>query len=335
MKTILITGANGFVGSNLIEKSVQLGFKTIGIVRKTSDLTFIKKFLKKIELFYGDIIDKDSIREAFKKNIDYVVHTAAYASDWGKYEYFYNVNVIGTKNICELCLEYNVKHLIHISSISVYGFDTRIDADEKTPVIKNNFYYCKTKLEAEEVVEHFIKVFNLKATILQPGVIYGKNDRTTFYKIIEALLNNKMAMGDSGRHLLSSLYIDNLVNAILLVIKKPKKSIGKKYIVTDNVKITWKEFLNIFCKYLNVNYPKFDIPRWLGIFLAFVSESIYKLLKIKQPPLITAYRASLVTSDFHFSCKKIMKELGYKPLNDIEKNVKNTIESYFEYKKRI
>jgi len=328
-KNILITGANGFVGSNIIKVLIKQKYKVYALVRKTSDLTFLEPVKQKIKLVYGDVRDKDSLRDIFKK-INLVIHAAAYTSDWGRYKLFYDVNVTGTKNICELALEYGVKHLIHISTISIYGFNKRIDATENTAVIKNSFAYCKTKLEGENTVRHFIKVFNLPATIIQPGIIYGPNDRTMSYKMIEALLKRQFGVGDSGRHLLSPLYIENLVQAILLVLKKPKISIGKTYIVTDNIKITWAEFIKIFCKYLDAPFPWLNLPRPLAFFAAFLSEGVYKILGMKSPPLITAYRVALITSEFHFVSKKIMKELGYRPDTDIEKNIQKTIKAYFE-----
>ncbi len=330
-KSVLVTGANGFVGSNIVKALIESGYSVYGLVRKTSDITFLKGIRKKFKLVYGDIRDKSSLRKYFK-NIDIVIHTAGFPSDWGKYQYFYDVNVNGTKNICELSLEYNIEHLIHFSSISVYGFNKRIDADENTKVIKEPFYYCRTKLEGEETVKHFIKVFNLPATIIQPGIIYGPNDRTTSYKIIEALLKLQFGIADSGRHLLSPLYIDNLIQAVLLILKKRRMSLGKTYIVTDNIKLSWHDFIMMFCKYLKVPFPWLNFPRLIAFVGAFFSEGLFKLLRFKSPPLITFYRVKLVTSEFHFTSKKIMRELGYKPDTDIERNIKRTIDSYFKYK---
>ncbi len=329
---VLVTGANGFVGSNIVKTLLKNRFNIYALVRRTSDLSFLKPIRNKIKLVYGDIRDKDSLRHTFKREIDIVIHTAAYASDWGNYELFYAINVCGTKNICELALEYKIKHLIHISSISVYGFNKRINATEDTPVIKNSFPYCKSKLEGENTVRHFIKVFNLPATIVQPGIIYGPNDRTMSYKMIDALLKRRFGISDSGKHLLSPLYIENLMQAILLILKKPKISIGKTYIITDNIKITWAEFTNIFCKYLNAPFPWLNLPRFLAFIAAFFSESIYKLLMMKSPPLITFYRVALITSEFHFVPKKIMNELGYKPDTNIKRNIQKTIKAYFKYK---
>ncbi|MBN1899521.1 MAG: NAD-dependent epimerase/dehydratase family protein [Spirochaetes bacterium] len=331
-KKVLVTGANGFVGSNIVRILLENRFSVYALVRKTSDLTYLRPFFKKINLVFGDVRDKDSLRDIFKK-VEIVIHAAAYASDWGRYHQFCQVNITGTKNVCELALEHRIKHLIHISSISVYGFNKRINADERTAVIQNKYYYCRSKLEGERTVCHFMNVFHLNATIIQPGQIYGPNDRTMTYPMIEAILKWQYAVGDSGKHYLSPLYIDNLLQAILLILKKPKKSLGETYIITDNVKISWAEYTRILCDLLGARFPWINIPRWLGFVVAFLSESVYKFLRMKTPPLVTAYRVALVTSEFHFVPKKIMGELGYRPDQNIKSNLRKTVEAYYQSKR--
>lgn len=330
MKTVrvLVTGANGFVGSKIIEGLLRNGnFRVSGLVRKTSDLSFLKPFRKKIRLFTGDIRAKESLLAAFK-NQDAVIHAAAFPSDWGAYRLFHDINVRGTRNVCELCLANRVGHLLHISSISVYGFGKRVEACESTKVEKNPFPYCRTKLEGEETVRHFMEVFGLAATILQPGNIYGPNDRTTSYKIIEAIRKRSFGLCDSGKHLLSPLYIGNLVRAVLLVIQKPKKSAGKTYIVTDDLRVTWREFTGHFCRVLKMPLPWLNLGRRAAYAAAFISEGLFKLLGMKTPPLVTCYRISLIGGEFHFTPSRIMKDLGYRPDRNIKKNIEETVRAY-------
>ncbi len=329
---VLVTGANGFVGSKIIEKLIDLNkYKISGLVRKTSDLILLNPFKKYINLFYGDIRYKASIRKAFEKQ-DIVFHVAGYASDWGTYKYFYNVNVKGVKNVAELCLQNSIKHLVHFSSISIYGFGDRINSSEKTEVNTNRYYYCQTKLMGEESINHFINVFNLPATIIQPGQIYGPSDRTMSYKIIEAINKHQFGLCNNGKYLFSPLYIDNLIQAVFLIINKPKKSLRQTYIITDDLKITWNDFTKYLCDLLGKSMPWLNAPAFLSIAGAFISERIYRLLKMKNPPLMTEYRVSLVKNNFHFISKKIKKDLGYNPCQNIKENLKKTVDSYNRFK---
>ncbi len=333
-ETILITGANGFVGSKLCEHFIKKGYKVRGLVRKTSDLSFLKPLMKKLKLYYGDIRNKDSIRAAFK-NTDIVIHPAGYTNDWGKMKIFYDINVIGTKNIAELCLEYSIKHLVHFSTINVYGFNDWIKADENTEIKPTKYPYSITKLEGERTISHFIKVFNLPATIIQPGQIYGPNDRTMSYKIIEALVKKQFAVCSNGKYLMSTLYIDNLMQAVELIIKKKNKSVGKKYIVTDDLQVTWREFTEYFCKILKVPFPWINLPGSIGRCFAYILEPMFKLLNTKNAPLITHFRVDITCKHFNFTAGKIIKELGYKPNQNIRDNIEKTVEAYFKYKEQV
>ena len=93
MKKCLITGINGFIGSNLAKRLIEEGFEVHGLIRKTSDLKFLKNL--DIKYHYGDITNFESIKEA-TTGCYRVFHVAALASDWGEYDTFYKINVEGT-----------------------------------------------------------------------------------------------------------------------------------------------------------------------------------------------------------------------------------------------
>jgi hypothetical protein len=130
-KGILITGCRGFIGSNLLDYLYKGAYKPIGITE--------------------DIRDKEALRPYFK-NIDIVIHTAAKLKEGTSDEEYYSVNVIGTKNVAELCMEYDCK-MIHFSTVSNQGM------------------YGKTKKEAQDIVEEYSKK-GLKVIVLKLPQIY-------------------------------------------------------------------------------------------------------------------------------------------------------------------
>ena len=93
---ILVTGANGFVGSVLCKKLLERGYKVRGLVRKTSDLSLLKGI--PIQKVIGSLEDVASLEKAVE-NISLVYHVAAAVTDWGTFKYFWKVNVEGTKNL--------------------------------------------------------------------------------------------------------------------------------------------------------------------------------------------------------------------------------------------
>ena len=109
MKKVLITGATGLVGSHVAEKFKREGFSVTCLVRKSSDLSWLKQ--NNFDLVYADLTDKASLINALQ-GFNFVIHTAALASDWGNYRDFHEINVEGTMNLLEACLSNKIKNVI-------------------------------------------------------------------------------------------------------------------------------------------------------------------------------------------------------------------------------
>ncbi len=115
-KNIVVTGATGFLGRSVVKMLVAKGYRVCALARKQSNVELLKEL--GVEIYYGDIGDRDSIESAFH-NIDFVVHAAADTA--GDKEGGDKNTIQGTQNIVDLCRQYSVKKLIYISSCSVYG----------------------------------------------------------------------------------------------------------------------------------------------------------------------------------------------------------------------
>jgi nucleoside-diphosphate-sugar epimerase len=127
---ILVTGANGFVGAALCRKLAETGHQVRGLVRKTSDLSLLQGVT--LELLFGSLQDAESLRIA-AEGMDLVYHIAAAVTDWGTYDYFYEVNVQGTKRVLEASSEADVRRFIMVSSVAVHSFSGGQDMDEQAP----------------------------------------------------------------------------------------------------------------------------------------------------------------------------------------------------------
>jgi dihydroflavonol-4-reductase len=123
-----VTGANGFVGSKLCEALADRGDATTGVVRTTSDLQFLTP-IRRVTVRHGDLTDRDSLLGAFR-DVEVVFHVAALASDWGDWDVFRRVNVDGVRNVMECALASGVRRVVHVSSVSVYGFPGRTNVPE-------------------------------------------------------------------------------------------------------------------------------------------------------------------------------------------------------------
>ncbi len=324
---VLVTGANGFVGSNLCEALVKKGAKVRGLVRKTGDLTFLEGL--DIELAYGSLDDRKSLEDA-TKGIDTVYHVAALTSDWGPLETFRSTNVEGTRNILGVSYESGVKKFVHISTIAVHDCHGKQDVDESYPSEAALSSYCITKREAEKVVMEFYEKYSFPVTIIRPGDVFGPKDRISFLRLVKSLETRTLPYINHGRSLFPYTYIENLVNGIILA-GVSEKATGQVYIITDGIKVTWKKFFETLTTYMGIKKPVFSINGSISLVLAAILEFIYKVLDIKNRPPATKYLAAHLKDDIHFSIRKAEEELGYKPEVSFEESIKRTVRWYREY----
>lgn len=328
---VLVTGANGFIGSNLCGSLIKTGQSVIGLVRPSSDLTFLKN-LPALQIVQGDITQKESL-EAAMKGVSIVYHVAGYSSDWGPWKTFRSVHVEGVRNIMDTALQCGVQRVVHISSVSVYGFPGGIDMDENTPLVpRPDDPYITTKTEGEELALCY-QSDKLKVAVLRPAGVYGPNDRTTTLQLAPALLSRQFGYVDGGKYIMAPVYIDNLTQAILLAAKSDRAP-GQVYNVVDDGKVTWKEFVEWMCEDLRCKTPWLSVPKWIAWPLAVVLDNTAKLLKKTESPMINKYRVRVVINDNHYSAEKAKRELGYSPEISTREGIKRTIEWYLKYTNR-
>ena len=153
-QNVLLTGATGFLGKYIIEELKNKDYNIIAIGR--NEKIARERETESCKFYLKDFANKESIEEIFEmQKVDIVLHCGALSSAWGKWEDFYKCNVVGTQNMAELSLKYNVKRFIYISSPSIYSEKRNrqnIKENEYNP--KNTLnYYIKSKIMSEKIVE--------------------------------------------------------------------------------------------------------------------------------------------------------------------------------------
>jgi len=326
LKRILISSVNGFIGSHIAERLVKEGHQVRGLVRKTSDLKFIEGL--EIELFYGDITERDSLIEPMK-GIQIVIHVAGLAADWGPYEKFYAVNTIDTKNMAEIASLNRVKRFVHISTTAIHGFGGFRDIDESFPMTETIFLYCETKKLAEKWLFEFSKLTDMEICAIRPGNVFGPRDHTFIDKYADALKERTVGYIDRGNHWTCPTYVENLVEGVIKACFEPAAR-GESFFITDGLTIDWKTFTGKLADELGLEPPRFSIPFWLGYTVATLMESAYRLLAIPKPPLLTRYRISNAGRDYHFCIEKAKRLLKYSPVVPFDEAIKRTAHWYRE-----
>lgn len=321
---ILITGANGFIGSHLLRRFSTLnGFRVSGMVRKNSDLFRLAG--RSYDLRYALL---DDPLEDVVRGFDVVIHTAARSSDWGRNESFYRTNVEGTVNLIRAAVAGGVGRFIHFSSTVIYGFSGNRLTMEDRPVSSFNNPYCITKVMAEQELIRYRDRIHL--IILRPSNVFGPGDLTTTYQLFEALRKGLPGFPDGGRHLTSPCYIDNLVTATQLALRSECLS-GEAFNISDGNDIPWREFLARIAEELGVRPPRLALPAGLLRPAAWGLEKLFTIFRSSNPPVITPYRIAQVVNDYSFSIEKAERLLGYIPPCSTEEGVRESVKWFKKY----
>lgn len=323
MTKVLVTGANGFIGSNLVKALLSKGYQVNSLVRKTSDLRFLKDV--DTSLFYGDINDVDSVKPALN-DVSIVYHIAGLAADWGPYNLFEKVNFLGTQKLAKEAHNSGVKKMVYISTVAFHGFG-KVNMSETSPVAKNLIPYAQTKYMAEQWLWEFQKSTDMKITAVRPGNVFGVNDRTFMLKYIDAMLSGKFMEVGKGKSKTCPIFIDNLIDIILLVGVNDKAN-GEAFIATDGLDVNWHTFNTKLADALGIKLPKASIPYSVAFPIAKMYYAVHKFLGLTSEPFLTPYRINNGGKDYHFSIDKLKSYFDYNPRVSLDEAIQKTVDWY-------
>lgn len=317
---ILITGGTGRIGKHLAERLLEEG-ESVRVLAQEKSAASEELERKGAEIFFGDLLDEKSLEIALQE-VEIVYHLAAVVDYLAPKKLMRNVNVEGTKNLMEICKTMGMKKIIYLSSTAVYGKKYENPATEETPCKPSNFY-GKTKMEAEKIVLEAGGIILRSADVYFPGFVEG------YHSVFSMLEKGKMRIIGSGRNRIQYVYIDDLIDALLLSRKKGRA--GETYNIAGGEILTQEELYGLACKHLGVEPPRKHIGTAAIKFLLGIDGIISKL-KRKKPKMISEY-VDKIAADRTFSIEKARNELGFRPKTGYEEGLKKTIEYYLKHKK--
>jgi nucleoside-diphosphate-sugar epimerase len=323
MKTqrILVTGATGFTGSHLCDRLVKEGYSVRALVRDPGRGAALRD--SGVEVMVGDLRDLKSLERAMK-GLDLVYHIAAlFRPENVSRKEMWETNVLGTRNMLDAAIKADVERFIHCSTVGVHGDVKKPPADEKTSYGPGD-HYQESKTEGERVVLREMAQGRLSIVVLRPGGIYGPRDMR-FLKLFRAIKNRRFIMLGSGQVVYQMIYIDDLIDGILLC-GTHKKAIGNVYILTGEEAVTLNQLVKAIAAVLGVSAPRLRFPVTPVYVVGFICELICKPLGI-HPPLYRR-RVDFFRKTRSFDISKAKRELSFCPKTELTSGIKLTADWY-------
>ncbi len=318
-KKVLVTGASGFFGANLVRLLCEKGYQ----VRTFSRAGAPPKPLRDLPLehFVGDLTNRERVYEAVA-GCDIVFHMAGLISYKAKdANRQFTVNVIGTRYVMQACLEAKVGRVIHTSSVAAMGVppqgaNSMADENFEYNLDGLNLNYCDSKHLAEnEVLNAHDR--GLNAVILCPGITFGEGDHHSHHKAIIASMEKWpfVVVPPGG---VTFCDINDVMQAHMSAINNG--AAGSRYAIVS-ANLTFKEAAEIYLKTFNRQKPIFVVPAPILMAVSLYLEAISYMFG--KEPTFNRQTSFLSAKKIFFSPQKAIDELGFKqtPFEDTIKRL--------------
>lgn len=309
-KKVLVTGADGFIGSHLVESLLKEKCRVRAFVYYNAFNSwgwldsFDKETLNKIDVFLGDVRDPNSVKKAMK-NIDIVFHLAALIGIPFSYhapDSYVDTNIKGLLNILQASKDLKTKRILATSTSEVYGTAKSVPITEKHP-LQGQSPYSASKIGADRIAESFYRSFNTPVTIVRPFNTYGprQSARAVIPAVIIQLLNgkNQIKLG-SLEPTRDFSYVKDVCDGFV-AIARSEETIGKEVNIAAGKEVSIGELANTIVKKINPE-AKVILDR--------------KRVRPKKSEVMRLLGSN----------KKIRDLTGWRPKYSLEKGLEETIE---------
>ncbi|KPL15358.1 hypothetical protein AMJ74_01645 [candidate division WOR_3 bacterium SM1_77] len=312
---ILIVGASGFVGKNLVLQYTQREHVSI-LVRPTSNIALFKNN-PRIRILYGDLAEDRGITDALK-GIDVVIHCAATTMGRSYWE-FHRTNTKGTKHLISAMLERNVRKILYVSSHAACGpCSANIPLQEHDPK-KPVSFYGRTK----NLAENLVAGSGLDFTIIRPVSVYGPHDKEilTYVKLLNRGICPVVGFGTKY---LNVIYVQDLVDVIIKTVEQdhfPRAT----YFANDGQCYSLDSIMDTIAATLNKRSLKVCVPTALALFVGLLNDVFVSPGK----RLVTRDKVRELACQYWVcSSENISRELGFKPRYTFDRGIIETIKWY-------
>lgn len=312
-KRAFITGANGFIGRELMARLQQMGVATCG-VDLNSDITR--------QVVSGDISQAGPWQN-HARDCDIIFHTAAVVSNSAKPELYRAISVSGVRKVIDAAIQNNVPRFIHLSSIAAYGLDLTQDVDETAPITAlSGFSYCDAKAASEHPVLAAHAAGEISGTIIRPGDVYGPGSRPWVLIPLDMIRKNQFLLPANGKGIFSPVYIDNLLDGIIAAATHASGA-GHIFNITDGQGITCRDFFSHHYQWLGKTTAPRSMPTPLATGLTKAADLLLNKM-LNQHTEINFASLAMMTRQATYSIEKAKRMLNYVPMMGLEDGMRET-----------
>ncbi len=299
----LVTGATGFIGSVLSRALVDQGHQVRALALPGENTVNQEKL--GIEVRRGDLTNPESLR-GICENMDTVFHLAGRVTDWGKRELFYRAILDATENLLQEASG-RAKRFIYISSIAAIGLGRHMKGIRETdPIFKSGIPYNDAKSDAEKLVMTYHDAGRIACTIIRPANVTGPGS-VWVRDILDKLRSMPLPVIDHGRYSSSLIFVDNLVDGIILA-GTTDRARGKTYHLRDDWDVTWKRYITDIGSLIGKK-PLGNVPYPVANLLGRMCDAVCTPLGVRPP--LTRMAADITGRDNDVDNSLAKRDLGW------------------------
>ena len=285
MPTIAITGASGFIGDAVARRYADAGWQVRGLDVRLPDASdpLTPNPDPRIDYLTGDVTDPGAVRELVS-GADLVVHTAAIVAESGDWSAFDRINARAPREVALAARGAGVSSFVHLSSVMVHGFSFTEGVGEDGRLDHANNPYCASKIRSEFLLRGIDAPGAFHVHIVRPGDVYGPMSIPWIVRPIQHIRSRTHLNVRGG--VINHVYIDNLVDAIEVVVAGGAETSGRAYIASDGVATPARDFWGWYADQLGAG-PTLTLPGWLaeplvGTAAAVLPESLRRRLDLDR-----------------------------------------------------
>lgn len=309
---VFITGANGFIGKALAKRCRELGAEVSGLDFEAD---------AEWGVIAGDLINPQQWTHALQ-GVDLVIHTAAIVSNTASMDLAWSINVKATAVLLEHCVEAGVKRFLQLSSVAAYGFAATQEVHEDQPLRPMGNTYVDTKIASEHSVLACHARGEMDCTIVRPGDVYGPESRPWVVLPLKMIKSGKFMLPAHGEGLFSPVYVDDIVNGILLAATRAEGS-GQIFNISGGITPTCAEFFGYHCRMASAKPLKTMGTRAARMLAEFVRVAVTTVGGTTE---LGGGTIDMLSRKAGYSIAKADQLLGYRPQVSLEEGMRLTQE---------